>query len=491
MSHQALSADTEVVLLLCGRFGGERQEPYQPLSAREYGEFAKWLKSKDSRPAALLTDEAIALLPLLQGAKLERKRVEFLLGRGTALALGMERWSRGGLWVISRGDLEYPSRLKQHLKHLAPPLLYGAGVKSLLDAGGLAIIGSRAATEASLEFTRQLAARCARERMAVVSGGARGVDSAATQGATEAGGISIGVLANDLLKTSVNRQNRMGLQEGRLVLVSPFYPEAGFNAGNAMGRNKYIYALSERALVIDSALGSGGTWEGALEDLQQKWVPLYVRSPGEGPGNAALIDKGGIAFPSSLDSDETLLEFFERTGVAAAPGSSEMKQSLLANSPIAETPRATLLNEVTPAAADLPSDPVEDNSELVAREPDKDSAELEGASLDAGLSVGADADREIDTSTAPEANSLEPALEHPCTEAPLAQPKSWDMYADFLAKAMCLLANGDLTEDELATALNLEKGQAKAWLKRAAESDDIEKLKKPVRYRARKQAALC
>jgi hypothetical protein len=40
------------------------------------------------------------------------------------------------------------------------------------------------------------------------------------QGATESGGYTIGVLANDLLKASVNRQNRMGLQEGRLVLVS-------------------------------------------------------------------------------------------------------------------------------------------------------------------------------------------------------------------------------------------------------------------------------
>lgn len=47
-------------------------------------------------------------------AKLEHKNI---LGRGMALALAMERWSRGGLWVISRGDPEYPRRLKRHLKH--------------------------------------------------------------------------------------------------------------------------------------------------------------------------------------------------------------------------------------------------------------------------------------------------------------------------------------------------------------------------------------
>ena len=247
MSHQVLSADTEVVLLLCGRFGGERQEQYQPLSAREYGELAKWLNARTLRPADLLTDVGRVQLQAVHDAKLERKRVDFLLGRGTAMALALERWSRGGLWVISRGDAEFPKRLKRHLKHAAPPLLYGAGKKELLDMGGLAIIGSRDATDDALEFTREVAATCAREGIGVVSGGARGVDMAAMQGSSEAGGYTIGVLANDLLKISVNRQNRLGLQEGRLVLVSPFYPEAGFNAGNAMGRNKYIYALSDRA----------------------------------------------------------------------------------------------------------------------------------------------------------------------------------------------------------------------------------------------------
>jgi predicted Rossmann fold nucleotide-binding protein DprA/Smf involved in DNA uptake len=74
---------------------------------------------------------------------------------------------------------------------------------------------------------------------------ARGVDAAAMQGATEAGGCCIGVLAADLLKTSVNRQNRIGIQEGRLVLVSPFYPEAGFNAGNAVGLTA-TYVLADR-----------------------------------------------------------------------------------------------------------------------------------------------------------------------------------------------------------------------------------------------------
>lgn len=476
MSHQALSADTEVVLLLCGRFGGERQEPFQPLSTREYGEFAKWLNVRSLRPADLLTEAGKAQLQGLHEAKLERKRVEFLLERGTAMALALERWSRGGLWVISRGDAEFPKRLKRHLKHSAPPLLYGAGKKELLDMGGLAIIGSRDATESALNFTREVAARCAHEGLGVVSGGARGVDAAAMQGSTEAGGYTIGVLASDLLKTSVNRQNRLGLQDGHLVLVSPFYPEAGFNAGNAMGRNKYIYALSDKALVIDSALGSGGTWEGALEVLAQQWVPLYVRTPGNGPGNAALVDKGGIAFTFVPGKGESLLEYFEREApsVNKVSESAPPQQSLLSIDASADD--APLSNAVTANGGD--ATPVVDTS-ATAPEPPSDA--LDSATNDVSATVApasgaaAKADAQTEATAPASADST---------------PITLDMYEAFLTRLCLALQGGPLSEEEVAERLVLEKGQAKAWLKRAVEAGQVEKLKKPVRYAQGRQTSL-
>jgi predicted Rossmann fold nucleotide-binding protein DprA/Smf involved in DNA uptake len=470
MSHQALSADTEVVLLLCGRFGGERQEPYQVLSAREYGELAKWLNVRSLRPADLLTDAGKTLLQALHEAKLERRRIEFLLERGTAMALALERWSRGGLWVISRGDAEFPKRLKRHLKHAAPPLLYGAGKKELLETGGLAIIGSRDATEAALDFTREVAARCAREGMGVVSGGARGVDAAAMQGSTEAGGYTIGVLANDLLKTSVNRQNRLGLQEGRLVLVSPFYPEAGFNAGNAMGRNKYIYALSDRALVIDSALGSGGTWEGALEVLAQQWVPLYVRTPGNGQGNAALVDKGGIAFTFVPGQGEALLDYFERT----APSINKVSEPA--------PPQQSLLS-MGANSDDGSSSPVvvtNPGNEVSVPEPAAETPQLPSGAL-------GETANEVSASVAPE---TEVKTETVASASADSVPATLDMYGDFLTKLALALQSGPLSEEEVAERLVLEKGQAKAWLKKAIELGQVEKLKKPVRYTQGRQPSL-
>lgn len=478
MSKEDLSADTEVVLLLCGRFGGEKQEAYPPLAPREYGELAKWLKALALRPSDLLTDAGRVALASVQEARLERKRVEFLLGRGTAMALALERWARGGLWVISRADVgSFPQRLKDRLKNAAPPLLYGAGDKALLEKGGLAIIGSRDASESALSFTRGIAARCANEGLAVVSGGARGVDAAAMQGATEAGGYCIGVLASDLLKTSVNRQNRIGLQEGRLVLVSPFYPEASFNKGNAMGRNRYIYTLADQALVIDSALESGGTWAGAVENLKHGWVPLYVRSLGEGAGNAALIAAGGLPFTLTANSTDSLIGLFGDRVVDPPSSDSDIadvQQSFLApeSGELAEAVRAESLPIAVQEKLPAPS-----KTEELAVQPTT-ATDL--------LAVSAVKDSSDTTSTTIE--------EPPAAKQPVPAGNSGfalDMYADFSAKLASLLLRGALSEEEISSLLCIEKSQAKAWLKRASEAGLVEKLKKPVRFALGNQGSLC
>lgn len=455
MTEEALSADTEVVLLLCGRFGGENQEPHAPLSPREYGELAKWLNSRNLRPSDLIGPGAAEQLSFAHEAKLEQRRLAFLLGRGTAMALALERWARGGIWVISRGDSEFPKRLRQRLKHSAPPLLYGAGDKTLLETGGLAIIGSRDASESALEFTRDVAGRCAKVGMAVVSGGARGVDAAAMQGATEAGGCCVGVLAADLLKTSVNRQNRIGIQEGRLVLVSPFYPEAGFNVGNAMGRNRYIYALADQALVVDSALRTGGTWAGAIENLQHGWVPLYVRSPGEGAGNSALIAQGGRPFTAEDARCDSIVDFFEAFGKLVSMAGADVEDDQT-NLPLVNEPDV----DYTPPKDSAPGS--EQPAELLAEET------LTGAS-------------EVDAESA---STLEPTSAN-------GDEVDLDMFNDFASKLSSVFAHGPLTEEDLAAALHLEKGQAKAWLKRACTTGALEKLQKPVRYTLRRQRALC
>jgi predicted Rossmann fold nucleotide-binding protein DprA/Smf involved in DNA uptake len=450
MSQPAMNPDTQAILLLCGRFGGERQDAFQPLSTREYGELAKWLFSRSIWPSDLMDQAQGALIFEVGEAKLDPKRLEFLIGRGTALALSLERWQRAGLWVISRSDAEYPARLKKRLKNATTPLLYGAGDKTLLNLGGLAMVGSRDASESALEFTRQVAVQCAREEMAVVSGGARGIDLAAMQGATDAGGKAVGVLANDLLKTSLNRPNRIALQEGNLVLLSPFYPEEGSNADNAKARNKYIYAMSDHALVVESAKGTGRTWAAALENLRQRWVPMFVRPQSDSVGNMALIEQGAVAFSFEPHSEQRLADFFTN---------SETSNSEL--STLAAQLQPSLI-EVVPTSIAQPIPETRPPSESASAEPHE---LLAAADSVVPLNVG--------------------------QKSEFAATHSLDMLSDFIGKLSLLLANGPLGDDEIAAALLIEKSQAKAWLKRATDEQWLEKLKKPVRYALRKQATLC
>ncbi len=91
---------------------------------------------------------------------------------------------------------------------------------------------------------------------------------------------------------------RKALMANNLVLISPFNPEAGFDVGNAMSRNKYIYCLADAAVVVSSTNKRGGTWNGAVENLRQKWVPLWVKSSSESSsGNAELVRLGGSWIP--------------------------------------------------------------------------------------------------------------------------------------------------------------------------------------------------
>lgn len=322
MSTSDLSPDTQAVLLLCGRFG-DRGNGADPLTAGEYARLTKWLRERQLRPGNLLED--LSLQDLVE-ARLEPARVAALLKRGAAMALATEKWLRSGLWIISRSDDAYPQRLKKKLGHDSPALLFGAGDTSLLDAGGLAIVGSRNATESELDFARDVAARCAGEGIAVVSGGARGVDAAAMQGAGQGGGKVLGVLADSLLRACVNRDNRIGIEEGRLVLASPFHPEAGFNAGNAMQRNRYIYALADYALVVQSDYEKGGTWAGAVENLKEGWVPLFVREDADSKGIAGLIKRGAKVY---------------------APGSGHLADALAGDMP--EPPKEAELFTASPA----------------------------------------------------------------------------------------------------------------------------------------------
>jgi len=304
-----LSPNTQAILLLTAPLLVGRNEPSADvLTSGEYKRLAQILREHQRQPADLLAPDGWKLIEdRPQG--IDNDRLQRLLARGFLLSQAIERWQARAIWVVSRADAEYPRRWKTRLQEDAPPILYGCGETAILETGGLAVVGSRQVADALIAYTEGIGRLAASASRTLVSGGARGIDQAAMRGALDAGGKAAGVLADSLERAALSRENRKFLMDGHLVLVSTYDPAAGFNVGHAMQRNKLIYALADAALVVNSDPEKGGTWAGAVEQLEiLRLVPVYVRSKGEtGKGLEALRRKGALPW-TDPETPEALAE---------------------------------------------------------------------------------------------------------------------------------------------------------------------------------------
>lgn len=301
----SISETSQAVLLLTAPLltGDSESGEAAPLSPSQYNKLERHLAELNLTPANLLGAEQQELLGELASLQ-PFERLQSLLARGFQMTQALEKWGARGIWVLSRTDAEYPARLLSNLKDHAPPLIYGCGDKALLEKGGLAVVGSRRADEETLAFTASVGQLAAESEVAIISGGAKGVDRAAMQGALGEGGTAAGVLADQLIRMSIASDCRDALMDGRLTFVSLVDPSAQFNVGNAMQRNKIIYALADAALVISSDLEKGGTWSGALEQVTRfHCCPVYVWiGPTPSAGNQELINRGALRWPEPEDS---------------------------------------------------------------------------------------------------------------------------------------------------------------------------------------------
>lgn len=461
----ALSLNTQAILLLTAPLIAGRGTSFQDLlSPGEYKRLARHLREMQRQPADFVSSDAAYLIRACQPV-IDEARLQRLLGRGFLLSQVIERWQARAIWVVSRADAEYPRRLKVRLREDAPAVLYGCGDMTLLESGGLAVVGSRHVDDLLIDYTMSVGRLAARAGRMLVSGGARGIDQAAMRGALEAGGKASGVLADSLEKTAMNREHRNLLLDGQLVLISPYDPSAGFNVGNAMRRNKLIYALADASLVVSSDCNKGGTWAGATEQLDKlKFVPVYVRSTGEpSAGLEALLEKGAIPWPNPQDADA-----FESVFEVAAPTPVPSPQSGLA-----------LFSRVGPSDI-LPTPPAVQET-LPASEAPTESAQQ------AAFAPSAEP-----VNPAPEPASSLLLVADATPEAAGSMATTASIPADTLfavvRKVIKQLLKAPMKDAEIAAALDVSNAQAKAWLQRLIDEGVIEKQKKPAGYIVRQSS---
>ncbi len=301
-----LNDDSLATILLAGRL---RDESAQPLKASEF-----WgLCNRVGEPSALL-GMAVEQLVAEHGLAGElASRIVSLLDRATGMAFESARLDETGISTVTPFDEHYPGRFVDRLGASAPVLLYAAGAVELLGQPGVGVVGSRNVSPEGADVARTAAEQAAGLGLPLISGGARGVDQVAMNAAFETGGAVVGVLAESLVRKLRSPDVRRAIHEGRTIMFTPYNPDSPFSVGNAMGRNKLIYALSALTLVVAAEAGTGGSWSGAAEALRRGFGRVAVwRGPGEGPGNEKLEGRGAVPVTSLDELEAAVLEPAER-----------------------------------------------------------------------------------------------------------------------------------------------------------------------------------
>ncbi|MQA00497.1 MAG: DNA-protecting protein DprA [Dehalococcoidia bacterium] len=246
----------------------------------------------------------------------------------------MERLERAGVTPLARFDPAYPSRLREIDD--APPVLYVRGTWTADDDWSVAVVGTRRATAYGRQATAELTRGLSANRVTVVSGLARGVDTIAHSTALGAGGRTVAVFASGL-DTIYPPENRRLAEDiaanGALVSDYPLgtKPRAEFFPR----RNRILSGLSLGTLVIEGDYTSGAMITARFAGEQNRdvfVVPGSIFSPqSRGPlsllkdGATPVMEAGDILEALNLTMIGAQLDF----GRAAPPANAE-EQALMA-----------------------------------------------------------------------------------------------------------------------------------------------------------------
>ena len=293
-----MNPNSNAILTLCSHLCvGEGIVPLEP---KEYGDFAQKLLSADKKPCDLLEMSRQDIIKQLGADDNFADRIMRLVDRNASLCFELEKLSGMGIEAVTRADKEYPAALKKKLLGACPPIFYCAGDLELLNNRTVGFVGSRAVEQKDAEFTKNAVNRVVSLGYGVVSGGAKGIDTIAGTEAILRDSFSIEYVSDSMLRKLKSSDTVKRIQDGKLLMLSVVRPDAGFNVGIAMQRNRYIYAQSEATVVVRADLNKGGTWSGATENLRHSWCPTLCRDYPY-PGNKALIEKGAVAIGNTWD----------------------------------------------------------------------------------------------------------------------------------------------------------------------------------------------
>jgi DNA processing protein len=263
-----------------------------------------------------------------------------------------------GATVITQESPAYPISLREI--HAPPIVLYIWGKLEERDQHAIGIIGARRTTHYGTESAKKLAYQLAYAGLTVISGLARGIDTAAHQGALAAKGRTIAVIGSGLLKLypPENRALAEKISNDSGAVVSEFSMEIEPDRQTFPMRNRIISGWSHGVLVVEAGLNSGAliTASQALEQGRSVYaVPGHINAP-SAMGSNRLIQQGAKLVMDASDILDDLQVLLPETKpspyatVRPLPPLSEEERRVYDAIEAAETP----IDQIA-AKCDLPS----------------------------------------------------------------------------------------------------------------------------------------
>ena len=207
-------------------------------------------------------------------------------------ALGEE-----GITVVTLDDDEYPLNLTRIPD--APPVLFVRGSLNSDDVRAVGIVGTRDPSEKGRHVAAELARGLAQRGFTIVSGLARGIDTAAHAGALDGNGRTLAVLGSGIRVIHPHENTELAdkIANGRGAVLSECVPNAPPKGQTLMTRDRLISGLARGVIVVEAAPNSGSI-DTARRARRQ--VRLIYAVQGGGAGVEDLLRSGARAIDAEM-----------------------------------------------------------------------------------------------------------------------------------------------------------------------------------------------
>ena len=228
--------------------------------------------------------------------------------------------------ILERKNKEYPQKLNKILD--LPEKLYVLGNVKNLNKRGIAIIGSRVCTEEGRKIAKEFAFKLSQMGLVIISGMAKGIDTAAHIGALEAGERTIAVLGSGFkhIFPEENKELFKEIIDRDGTVITEYSENTKVSSKGFVQRNRIVSGLAEAVLVIEAKHRSGTTITAEFASKQGKKVFCIPHSLNqkEGIGTNKLLKQGAILVTSPEDIQKQLgikelQEYKEKEIIALVP----------------------------------------------------------------------------------------------------------------------------------------------------------------------------